>query len=76
VDTQQQIFLEEVHSLMDAHRAQCLWYLRADYYPQTLPEARRVLQSLERHGDRDTFQKAATLRQWLSQHFSEPSAGS
>ncbi|MEI6085728.1 MAG: hypothetical protein WCS70_15700 [Verrucomicrobiota bacterium] len=66
--------MRRVHALVDESRVRCLWFLREDYYPQTPAEACRVLESIERHGDVATFQKAATLRQWLSQNSNGPSA--
>ena len=66
--------LQPVNQLMDEYRSCCLWFLREDYYPQTLDEACRVLKSIERHGDRAAFQKAATLRQWLLQNSNARSA--
>jgi len=66
--------MRKVNTLVDAYRARCLWFLREDYYPQTAADARRVLESIERHGDLPAFRKAAALRQWLSQSSSEPSA--
>ena len=66
--------MAKVTALVDEYRARCLWFLREDYYPQTLPDAIRVLVYIERHGDVAAFQKAAALRQWLLQHSSAPSA--
>ena len=68
------IAMRRVNQLVDEYRTRCLWFLREDYYPQTFAEACRVLKSIERHGDRAAFQKAATLRQWLLQNSSVPSA--
>jgi hypothetical protein len=66
--------MRSVKALVDEYRARCLWFLREDYYPQTPAEACRILESIERHGDVAAFQKAATLRQWLSQNSSAPPA--
>lgn len=66
--------MRSVNALVDDYRASCLWFLREDYYPQTLAEACRVLESIERHGNVTAFRKAAELRQWLSQNSSVPSA--
>ncbi len=66
--------MQRVNELVDEYRARCLWFLREDYYPQTPAEACRVLESIERHGDRAAFQKAATLRQWLLQNSNARSA--
>jgi hypothetical protein len=61
---------------VDRYRAQCLWFLRPDYYPDTPVERATVLRLIEQHGDRRAFQQAALFRQWLSPHSSETSAGS
>lgn len=66
--------MDSVNALVDEYRARCLWFLRADYYPQTLADACRVLDYIERHGDAEAFQKAATLRQWLLQNSNAESA--
>jgi hypothetical protein len=65
---------EAVDRLVDEYRTRCLWFLRPDYYPATLEERLRVLDYIERHGDRDAFRKAAAVRQWLLRSFSAPSA--
>ncbi len=66
--------MQNVNALVDEYRTRCLWFLREDYYPQTPADALRVLEYIERHGDVEAFRKAATLRQWLLQNFSAPSA--
>ena len=66
--------MQNVNALVDEYRTRCLWFLREDYYPQTTTDALRVLEYIERHGDVKAFRKAATLRQWLLQNFSAPSA--
>lgn len=66
--------MESVNALVDEYRTRCLWFLREDYYPQTLADASRVLDYIERHGDKEAFQKAATLRQWLLQNSNAQSA--
>lgn len=66
----------EIDALIDAHRTQCLWFLRPDWYPTT-PGARvRALEHLSRHGDRATAQRAGELRQWLLRRSSAGSAAS
>jgi len=60
---------------VDRHRVQCLWFLRADYYPETAADRAAVLRLIEQHGDRHAFQEAARFRQWLSPRSNEPSAG-
>lgn len=64
-----------LRALMDECRDRCLWYLRRDYYPETVDEALRVLTALEQHGSRDVFRRAAGIRAWLSPPFSGTSAG-
>ena len=70
----EEMMIQRVNSLVDEYRTRCLWFLREDYYPQTTTDALRVLEYIERHGDAAAFQKAATLRQWLLQNSSAPSA--
>ena len=65
--------MDSVNALVDEYRTRCLWFLREDYYPETLADAARVLDYIERHGDKEAFQKAATLRQWLLQNSNAPS---
>jgi hypothetical protein len=65
-----------VRELVDQYRDRCLWFLRRDYYPSTPEQAERVLRYIELHGDREAFRRAATLRRWLLQTISAPSAGS
>ena len=59
---------------VDEYRAQCLWFLRPDYYPETPSEHADVLRLIERHGDGHAFRQVAWFRQWLSQGSSETSA--
>jgi len=66
--------MDGVNALVDEYRTRCLWFLREDYYPQTLADACRVLDYIERHGDTEAFQKAATLRKWLLQNSNATSA--
>jgi len=74
VTQNQDKLMNSVNALVDEYRTRCLWFLREDYYPQTLADAARVLDYIERHGDKEAFQKAATLRQWLLQISSAESA--
>lgn len=67
---------DAVNALVDDYRTRCLWFLRADYYPATREEQLRVLDYVQRYGDRDAHVRAATLRQWLSQTSSADSAAS
>jgi hypothetical protein len=63
-----------INRLIDEYRIRCLWFMRLDYFPTTDAERIRLLEYIERHGDREGFQRARELRRWLSQHSSEPSA--
>ncbi|MCA1585726.1 MAG: hypothetical protein LC791_13490 [Acidobacteria bacterium] len=65
-----------VRDLVDEYRLQCLWFLREDYYPAIDAERERVLRLIERHGSLEAFQRAATLRSWLSRRFSDASSAS
>jgi hypothetical protein len=64
---------DTVHRLVDEYRDRCLWFLRADYYPETREEILRTLESIEHHGDRQGFRRAAEIRQWLSRRTSDSS---
>jgi hypothetical protein len=66
----------EVDRLVDEVRASCLWFLRPDYRPTTTDERVRVLRMIERHADRETYRRAATLRRWLSPTSSDTSVAS
>lgn len=55
-----------VQQLVDANRVRCLWFLRSDFYPETVAEVLRVLALIERQGDRNAFLRSAEIRQWLS----------
>ncbi len=59
-------FEEAVRRLVDEYRLRCLWFLRPDFYPTDDASRLRALDYIERHGDREGFRRAATLRQWLS----------
>jgi hypothetical protein len=65
-----------VRDLVDDYRSRCLWFLRTDYYPADEEEVLRTLDYVERHGDREGFQRAAEIRRWLSRRSSAPSADS
>ena len=62
--------------LVDEYRDRCLWYLQPDFYPATTEEAHRVLDAIQRHGDRDGFRRAARVREWLSHLSSATSVSS
>ena len=65
-----------IDCLVDRYRTQCLWFLRADYYPRTDAERLRVLGYIERYGDREGWRAASELRRWLLQPSSAKSSGS
>ena len=65
-----------LRTLVDEYRTRCLWYLEPDYYPASASEAMRVLEAIERHGDRSAFQRSSEIRQWLLRNSSAASAGS
>jgi hypothetical protein len=64
-----------LRALVDEYRNRCLWYLRPDYYPVTRDDALRVLDAIQRLGDRDGYRRAAEIRSWLSPPSSATSAG-
>jgi hypothetical protein len=68
--------IDAFRQLVDDYRAQCLWYLREDYYPETASARERVLAAIERHGDQQAFRRVAEVRTWLSRTSSATSAGS
>jgi hypothetical protein len=63
-----------IDTLVDECRPSALWFLRPDYYPRTDDERRRVLDAIRKHGDVETFKRAARLQTWLSRHSSAASA--
>ena len=69
-------FDEAVCALVDDYRTRCLWFLRADYYPATRDQRRRILDYVQRYGDRDAYIRVEGLRRWLSQPSSAESAAS
>ena len=66
----------ELCRLVDDYRAQCLWFLREGYYPETLQERERVLALIAQHGDQRAFRRVAEVRAWLLRRSSGTSAGS
>ena len=66
----------EVRSLVDDYRQRCLWFVRPDYYPSTPDEILRVLRWIRARGDREAFQRAGKIEEWLSRTSSEQSAAS
>jgi hypothetical protein len=67
---------EAVNALVDEYRRRCLWFLREDYYPVTHEERLRVLDYIQRHGDREAYRRAAEVRKWCSPSSKEKSAAS
>ena len=67
---------KQINHLVDTYRDRCLWFLRADYYPNDLQDTLRTLDYIRRYGDREAFRKAGELYQWLSPDSSKPSAAS
>ena len=72
----EQDIADAVDRLVDEYRVRCLWFLRADYYPATPAERLRVLDWIEKNGDREGFRRAAELRRWFSRNSSAQSANS
>ena len=66
----------ELCRLVDDYRAQCLWFLREGYYPETPQERERVLALIAQHGDQRAFRRVAEVRTWLLRPSSGTSAGS
>lgn len=64
----------EFRRLVAECRDRCLWFLREDYCPTDPAEMQRVLEHIERHGDREAFLAARELSRWLSRDSSGPSA--
>jgi hypothetical protein len=67
---------EALRELVDEYRSRCLWFLAPGYYPETLAERLRVLDSISRYGDLQAFKRAGAVRQWVLATSSERSAGS
>ena len=65
-----------IDALVEERRSVSLWHLRPDWFPRTDDERRSVLEELQKHGDVDTYQRAATLLECLSRHSSAGSAAS
>ena len=64
----------EVRSFVDDYRERCLWFVRTDYYPSTADEILRVLRWIRVRGDREAFQRAGKIEEWLSRTSNEKSA--
>ena len=57
---------DSIIQFVEKNRAQCLWFLRPDYLPTTDADRRRVLDLIERYGDRAAYVRAEELKSWLS----------
>jgi hypothetical protein len=68
---------DEIHqqlmTLIEGYRSRCLWFLAKDFVPETPAQAMRVLEYIERYGDREAFVQARRLKQWLSPSTSKES---
>ena len=60
--------------MVDDYRTRCLWFMRTDHYPVTREERLRVLDYVQRYGDRAGHVRAANLRRWLLQPSNAASA--
>lgn len=63
---------ESIARLVEDYRAQCLWFLRSDYMPNTRAEVLRALSLIERYGDRAGYIRAREIRSWLSRRSRPP----
>ena len=75
-DLSAQELVRAVDALVDECRVESLWYLRPDYYPGTDLERQQVLEAIQERSGNDVFQRAGTLKAWLSRHSSDGSASS
>ena len=57
--------MAEIEELVEEYRDRCLWFLRRDFVPRNAEDALRVLDLIERYGDRAGFLRTQRLRQWL-----------
>ena len=64
---------KQLAALIECYRSRCLWFLAEDFVPETPEQAVRVLEYIERYGDREGFVQARRLKQWLSQSISAAS---
>jgi hypothetical protein len=64
---------QQLVELIEHYRVRCLWFLAEDFVPATPEQAVRVLEYIERYGDREGFVQARRLKQWLSPSISEAS---
>lgn len=66
----------QIDQLVDECRSTCLWYQRRDYYPRTDADRISVLDAIQKHADRTTFERAGRLKEWLSRLSKAASAAS
>jgi len=57
--------MKAIEEIVEEYRDRCLWFLRRDFVPKTPEEALRVLDLIERYGDRAGFERVQRLRKWL-----------
>lgn len=67
--------VEKLKPLLIRYRSRCLWFLREDFFPETLQQALLVLDNIEKYGDREGFIEARRVKEWLSRISSATSAG-
>lgn len=65
-----------VDALVEQYRDSCLWFLDPTFRPRSDAARLRVLDHVQRHGDREAFTRAAELRSWLSQRSNAQSVDS
>jgi len=65
-----------IKPLMEKYRIRCLWFMSPQYLPETLESALRVLEYIERYGDRQAYLEAEELKKWLLQNFNASSVAS
>jgi hypothetical protein len=56
-DADRDALTRAIDALVDQYRGQCLWFLRPDCYPRTLEEQPRILDAIQRCGDRKASRK-------------------
>lgn len=60
---------------MEMYRPQCLWFLKNDIAPNEPAGALRILDYIERYGDRDAYEKVKELKKCLLRNSNAISAG-
>ncbi len=56
---------KKLADLIEEYRGRCLWFMRPDYMPGTPEEVRRVLDLIERYGDRAGYRRAEEIKACL-----------